>query len=215
MISSLRRDEVCTVLCGIPCTARSVRGMFLGRTPESFASEWVAGNPGIPEDRLEEIYLSDLPQAWSKAAQSLEAMNVRTVADAKSQHVAQSLAESEVTIIVAHHVIGDDMSSIGLELCDGILLTTSINKIAPINQGAIVDLCVCRSANFIPLMKSRCSAVRVIARQLRVDPVAFLRLLPDTVHVWRHSSNDYIDAVVNTRLAMLNQLGVGDQTGIR
>jgi hypothetical protein len=199
----------CTVLCGMPCTQATAHHMFADLAPDSYAMEWLRGKCTVAE-ALVQAYMADLPAVWDDIVAPLRMLDVHTIGDATRSQFAQSLAESDVTIVVAHHVQRPDMTSIGIELVDGVLAVSDLPNIAPTHAAAIVDLLgVCRSESFIPLIKHRCGATRVIARKSRVDPIAQLRLILRTIQLWRGSTNmDYVDAVIQTRMAMLAALGV-------
>lgn len=199
----------CVVLCGMPCSIATAKQMFRAMTEHSYAIEWIAGNVDVPAEQLVGAYMRDLPTVWHEVVAQLSSLDVRTVADATSHDLADAFSQCDVTILVAHHVQADDLSSIGIELADGVLDVADIPAISPTNRKAVVDLLgVCRSTPFIPLVKARCSSARVIARETQMDPVAQLRLIPHILRAWRADGGDYVQTLTNLRFEMLKALGV-------
>lgn len=197
----------CAVLCGMPCSLPMAERMFGALTKHSFAIEWVAGNICVSADRRVEAYMRDLPAAWHEMVNQLTGLGVRVVPDATRCDLADAFSQCDVTILVAHHVQTDDLVSIGIELSDGVLAGAEIAAISPTSSSAVVDLLgVCRSESFIPLVKARSGSARVIARKIRIDPIAQLRLIPQTLRAWRATDEDYVQTIANLHVAMLNEL---------
>lgn len=200
----------CAVLCGMPCSIATAEQMFRTMTEHSYACEWITGNINVPAEQLVDAYMRDLPAVWNETVTQLSHLDVRTVADATSHDLANAFTQCDVTILVAHHVQASDLTSIGIELTDRVLQIDEIPVISPTSHKAVVDLLgVCRSVPFIPAVKARCSSVRVIARETRMDPVGQLRLIPQILRAWRAAGGDYVQTISNLRFEMLRALGVG------
>lgn len=199
----------CAVLCGMPCSRPTAEQTFRELAEHSYAIEWITGNVDVSAAKRVDAYMRDLPLVWQEVQDQLSRLEVRAVPNATRQDVADAFSECEVTILVAHHVQAHDLASIGIELSDGVLEVAQIPAISPTSCKAVVDLLgVCRSLPLIPLVKARCGAARVIARETGVDPVAQLRLIPQVLTAWRARGGDYVETLVNLRLEMLKALGV-------
>ena len=194
-----------TVLCGMPCSEGAARRMLSDPTPGSYGAEWIRARPTVSEADRVAAYMAELPVAWGRVTSLLASLTVQSVPDATQDDVARALADDDVIIVVAHHVQNNDLTSVGIELSDGVLDLNRLASIAPRRSTAVVDvLGVCRSAPLIPVLKNNCGSVRVLAREkTQVDPIARLLLLPDTVRMWRETEPDYAACVVRIHMAMI------------
>lgn len=199
----------CAVLCGMPCSKPTAELIFRELAEHSYSLEWIRGNVDVSAAKRVDAYMRDLPPVWQEVQEQLLALDVWAVPDATRQDVAAAFSKFDVTILIAHHVQANDLASIGIELSDGVLEVEEIPSISPTSCKAVVDLLgVCRSLPFIPLVKARCGAARVLARETRIDPVAQLRLIPQVLAAWRARGGDYVENLVNLRLEMLRALVV-------
>jgi hypothetical protein len=181
--------------------------MFRDPAEHSYAIEWITGHQDITADQLVDAYMLDIPASWLAMERQLEGLNIKTVPDAGRQDLADALGDSDVTILVAHHVQDDQMASIGIELVDGVLAVSNIRGMSPTSASAVVDLLgVCRSVSLIPLLKARCGSTRVIARETRDEPINRMDMIPKVLRTWRGSGEDYAQVIFRLHMAFLDKL---------
>jgi hypothetical protein len=166
----------------------------------------VTGHQDVTADQLVDAYMLDIPASWLEMERQLEGLNIRTVPDAGRPDLADALGDSDVTILVAHHVQDDQMASIGIELVDGVLAVSDIPGMSPTSASAIVDLLgVCRSVSLIPLLKARCGSARVVARETRDEPINRMDMIPKVLRTWRRSGDDYAEVIFRLHMAFLDK----------